>query len=245
MHKWYYFCLNSIFTIFTWFVFWITGVIGDGRGLVSIGGWTINGGVAEWWTAATEFMTGAISTCWTWSPIKHTFRKNYSPQNIFFIIQFSYFQNKYGYNYSFVKSMILYHDKTQYSVLNHIIYKNWFIMQLINLKLPSLTRELCMLDVGTTVCAACLSGTRNELLLVGWLLGGVRGSNTDAIDESTVLSLGIVSRETIDCEVLLTESPGSVLTSTLLGCNRTPLNCLSWVIDELFESPSKINQLCC
>jgi len=24
-----------------------------------------------------------------------------------------------------------------------------------------------MLDVGTTVCAACLSGTRNELLLVG------------------------------------------------------------------------------
>lgn len=97
-----------------------------------------------------------------------------------------------------------------------------------------------MLDVGTTVCAACLSGTRNELLLVGWLLGGVRGSNTDAIDESTVFSLGIDPRETIGCDVLLTGSPGSVLTSTLVCCNSTPLDVISWVIDEVFESPSKI-----
>lgn len=96
-----------------------------------------------------------------------------------------------------------------------------------------------MLDVGTTVCAACLSGTRNELLLVGWLLGGVRGSNTDAIDESTVFSLGIVPRETVECEGVLL-IPGSVLTSTLVVCNRTPLDVISWVIDEVFESPSKI-----
>lgn len=54
----------------TWLVFWITGVIGDGRTLLSIGGWTINGGAAEWWTAATEFITGAISTCCIESPIK-------------------------------------------------------------------------------------------------------------------------------------------------------------------------------
>lgn len=111
------------------------------------------------------------------------------------------------------------------------------------LKLPSLTRELCMLDVGTTIFAACLSGTRNELLLlIGWLLGGVRGSNTDAIDESTVFSVGIVPRETMGCEVLLTGSPGSVLTSTLVGCNRTPLDVISWAIDDVFESPSKIIQ---
>lgn len=61
--------INTLIILkFTWLVFWITGVIGGGRGLLSIGGWTINGGPAEWWTAATEFMTGAISTCWTVSP---------------------------------------------------------------------------------------------------------------------------------------------------------------------------------
>lgn len=43
-------------------------MIGGGRGLLSIGGWTINGGAAEWWTAATEFITGAISTCCAGSP---------------------------------------------------------------------------------------------------------------------------------------------------------------------------------
>lgn len=96
-----------------------------------------------------------------------------------------------------------------------------------------------MLDVGTTVCAACLSGIRNELLLVGWLLGGVRGSNTDAIVESTELSLCMLPKDTACCEVLLTGSPGSVLISTLVGCNRTPLEVISCTIDELFESPSK------
>lgn len=99
-----------------------------------------------------------------------------------------------------------------------------------------------MLDVGITVCAACLSGTRNELLLVGWLLGGVRGSNTDVIVESTVLSLCMLPRETIGCEELLTGSPGSVLTSILVGCNRTPLDFISCVTDELFESPSIKNR---
>lgn len=96
-----------------------------------------------------------------------------------------------------------------------------------------------MFDVGTTACAACLSGTRNELLLVGWLLGGVRGSNTDAIVESTVLSLCILPRDTIGCEVLLTGSPGSVLISTLVGCNRTPLDVISCDVVDLLESPSK------
>lgn len=94
-----------------------------------------------------------------------------------------------------------------------------------------------MLDVGTTVCAACLSGTRNELLLVGWLLGGVRGSNTDVIVGSNVLSLCMFPWDTIGCEVLLTGIPGSGLIS--VGCNRTPLDVISCVIDELFESPSK------
>lgn len=107
------------------------------------------------------------------------------------------------------------------------------------INLPSLTRTLCMLDVGTTVCAACLSGTRNELLLVGWLLGGVRGSNTEAIVERTVLSLCMFPKDDVSCEVLLTGSPGSVLTSTLVGCNKTPLEVISCEIDELFESPSK------
>lgn len=55
----------------TWFVFWITGAIGGGRTLLSIEDWVINGGAVEWWTAATEFMTGAMSTCWTESPIKY------------------------------------------------------------------------------------------------------------------------------------------------------------------------------
>lgn len=96
-----------------------------------------------------------------------------------------------------------------------------------------------MLDVGTTVCAACLSGTRNELLLVGWLLGGVRGSNTDAIVDKTAFSLCMDPKDTVCCEVLLTGSPGSVLTSTLVGCNKTPLEVISCAIDELFESPSK------
>lgn len=52
----------------TWFVFWITGVIGEGRGLLSIEGWTINGGAAVWWTEETELITGATSTCWMASP---------------------------------------------------------------------------------------------------------------------------------------------------------------------------------
>lgn len=83
----YCFCLNHIFSKITWFVFWMTGVIGDGRGLLSIGGWTINGGVAEWWTAATEFMTGAISTFWTECPkIKYTFRKYYPLRTLYLLI---------------------------------------------------------------------------------------------------------------------------------------------------------------
>lgn len=98
----------------------------------------------------------------------------------------------------------------------------------------------CMLDVGTTVCAACLSGTLNELLLVGWLLGGVRGSNTDVIVDSTVFSLCMFPRDIMDWEVLLIGSPGSVLTSILVDCNLTPLDVMSCVIDELFESPSKL-----
>lgn len=105
------------------------------------------------------------------------------------------------------------------------------------MNLPSL-RVLCKLDIGTTVCAACLSGTLNELLLVGWLLGGVRGSNTDAMVERTVESLCIFPSDIIDCEVLLTGSPGSVLTSIFVGCNITPLDVISCDIDELFESPS-------
>lgn len=95
-----------------------------------------------------------------------------------------------------------------------------------------------MFDVGITVCAACLSGTRNELLLVGWLLGGVRGSNTDGIIGSAAL-LSLCIWDTIGWEVLLTGSPGSILTSTLVCGNRIPLDVISCVIDELFESPSK------
>lgn len=49
----------------TWFVFWMTGVIGEGRGLISMEGWTINGGAAVWWT---ELITGVTSACWTASP---------------------------------------------------------------------------------------------------------------------------------------------------------------------------------
>lgn len=65
-------------------------MIGGGRGLLSIGGCTINGGVAEWWTAATEFMTGAISTCWTESPKKYRIKNTYPSWNNLFIIKCSY-----------------------------------------------------------------------------------------------------------------------------------------------------------
>lgn len=47
----------------------------------------------------------------------------------------------------------------------------------------------------------------------------------------------------MDCEVLLTGSPGSVLISTLVDGNRTPLVVISCAIVELFESPSNVHQI--
>lgn len=99
-----------------------------------------------------------------------------------------------------------------------------------------------MLVEGTLMWAACLSGTRKELLLVGWFVGGVvNGSKTDAIVGSTALSLWSPLNGTIGCELLLTGTSGSVLTSTFSGWLTWPLEVTSWVIFAILESPSLKN----